>query len=95
VRRRCFATEAGTAEMRSRYYGGVLCAQREEYARTHGASNYKLPAAGTQVRTALKLGDSFGEEVALGVSADYRVTVSAIEPCELYLVEKARDNDTR
>ena len=82
--------------MHSRYYGGVLGAQREEYARTHGASNCKLPAAGTQVRTVLKSGDSFGEEVALGVSADYRVTVKAIEPCQLFLIEKARDDtDTR
>ena len=82
--------------MHSRYYGGVLGAQREESARAHGASNCKRPAAGTQIRTVLKSGDSFGEEVALGVSADYRVTVSAIEPCQLFLIEKARDDtDTR
>ena len=41
----------------------------------------------------LKAGGSFGEDVALGVCAEFRVTVRATAACEMYMIEKEELSD--
>ena len=100
-----FIIESGVAEIRSRYFAELLAADADDASTTSdaaagaagaadGAAVAKRPPR-PPVRGALASGDSFGEEVALGVSAEYRATVSATEPCELYLSEKVRNETAR
>ena len=101
-----FIIESGVAEIRSRYFAELLAADADDASTTSdaaaraadgatdGAAVAKRPPH-PPLRGTLASGDSFGEEVALGVSAEYRATVSATEPCELYLIEKVRDETAR